>query len=182
MHISLWNYNNPVDLIARAATIKLEGLKNNKNSNVMQIKTENQQIKQYLELFGVFLDPIIGIDLGSSAVKIMELTQKNNRYCVKNFAVEHLQTGDIVEKNIRNKDAVTKALLKALNKSKITSRLGCISIPSSSSISKIIQLEVGLTEKEIANEISLEADRYIPYELDEVNLDSNSLTFQSNCS
>ncbi len=137
----------------------------------MQIKTENQQIKQYLELFGVFLDPIIGIDLGSSAVKIMELTQKNNRYCVKNFAVEHLQTGDIVEKNIRNKDAVTKALLKALNKSKITSRLGCISIPSSSSISKIIQLEVGLTEKEIANEISLEADRYIPYELDEVNLD-----------
>ena len=136
----------------------------------MQINN-NSTIKQYLELFGVFLDSIIGIDLGSSAVKVMELTKKNNRYCVQNFAMEYLSVGNIVEKNIRNKDAVIKALGKALAKSKISSRLGCISIPSSAAISKIIQLEEGLSEKEISNEITLEADRYIPYELDEVNLD-----------
>lgn len=137
----------------------------------MTFKTNNKQIKQYLELFGVFLDPIVGIDLGSSAVKIMELSYKNDRYCIENFAIEYLQVGDIVEKNIRNKDAVSKALNKALNKAKISSRLACICIPNSAVISKIIQLEDGISDKEISNEISLEADRYIPYELDEVNLD-----------
>ncbi|MGD0465592.1 MAG: type IV pilus assembly protein PilM [Gammaproteobacteria bacterium] len=135
----------------------------------MQINNSN--IKKYLEFFGVITDPIIGIDLGSSAVKVMELTKKNDRYCIQNFAVEYLQVGNIIEKNIRNKEAVTKALTKALAKSKISSNLGCICIPSSAVISKIIQLELGISDKEISNEIALEADRYIPYELDEVNLD-----------
>ena len=124
----------------------------------MQINNSN--IKKYLEFFGILTDPIIGIDLGSSAVKVMELTKKNDRYCIQNFAVEYLQVGNIIEKNIRNKEAVTKALEKALAKSKISSNLGCICIPSSAVISKIIQLEQGISDKEISNEIALEADRY----------------------
>lgn len=137
----------------------------------MQIKTNNKQIKQYLELFGVFVDPILGIDLGSSAIKIIELGKKNDRYSIENFAIEYLQVGDIVEKNIRNKDAVSKALEKAIIKSKSSSRLACISIPSAAVISKIIQLDKNLSDKDIFSEISVEADRYIPYELEEVNLD-----------
>jgi len=61
----------------------------------MQIKTNNKQIKQYLELFGIYVDPIIGIDISSSAVKILELGMKNNRYFIENFAIESLQVGDL---------------------------------------------------------------------------------------
>lgn len=139
----------------------------------MAINTQNKnnEIKKFLELFGIFSDPIIGIDIGSSAVKVMELAKHNDRYVVQNFAIEALNVGDVVEKNIKNKEAVIKALDKALAKTKISSSLACISIPSSVAISKIIQLEEGINEKEITNEIELEADRYIPYELEDVNLD-----------
>ena len=66
----------------------VSAFKNRKILNVMVVsKTQSGKtgsmcatIKQYLELFGVFLDSIVGIDLGSSAVKVMELTKKNNRY------------------------------------------------------------------------------------------------------
>jgi len=137
----------------------------------MQSKTQNSQVKEFLELFGISSDPIIGIDIASSAVKVMELGKQNDRYVIQNFAIEPLNVGDVVEKNIRNKEAVIKALSKAMAKTKVSSRLGCISIPSSAAISKIIQLEEGISDKEISNEIELEADRYIPYELDDVNLD-----------
>lgn len=137
----------------------------------MQFKTNNRQIKQYLELFGIYVDPIIGIDISSSAVKILELGMRDNRYFIENFAVETLQVGDVVEKNIRNKDAVIKALEKALIKSKSYSRLGCISIPNAAAISKIIQLDKDLSDKEILSEITVDADRYIPYDLDDVHLD-----------
>lgn len=137
----------------------------------MEIKTKNSEYKKFLELFGVIVDPIIGIDIGSSGVKIMELSKQNDRFVVQNFAIEPLNIGDVVEKNIKNKDAVIKALSKAVNKTKISSRLACLSIPNSVAITKTIQLENGLGEKEIFNEIELEADRYIPYQLEEVNLD-----------
>ncbi len=137
----------------------------------MEIKTNNKELKKFLELFGISMDPIIGIDLGSSAVKIMELSKENDRYVVQNFAIEPLNMGDIVEKNIKNKDAVIKALSKAMAKTKISSRLACVSIPSAVAITKTIQLENGISEREVVNEIELEADRYIPYQLEEVNLD-----------
>lgn len=131
----------------------------------------NSQFKKILELFGIFKDPIIGFDIGSSAVKIMEVDRQGDDYYIKNFAIEKLNIGDVVEKNIKNKEAVISALNKALAKTKISSKLGCISVPNSTTIYKILQLEHGLDESEIFNEIELESDRYIPYDLEDVNLD-----------
>ena len=62
----------------------------------MAIKTQNNEIKQLLELFGMSSDPIIGVDIGSSAVKIMELGKQNSRYVIQNFAIEPLNVGDVV--------------------------------------------------------------------------------------
>lgn len=136
-----------------------------------KISNNSSQLKKFLELFGIFTDPIIGIDIGSSSVKVMEIAHTEDKYFIKNFAIEKLNVGDVVEKNIKNKEAVIQALNKALAKTKISSHLGCISIPNSVAISKVIQLENGLDEKEIFNEIELESDRYIPYDLEDVNLD-----------
>ena len=135
----------------------------------MEIKTQSKGVKKLLELFGIIVDPILGIDFSSSAIKIIELSNQNGHYVVENFVIEPLKVGDIVEKNIKNKDAVVKALHKAINKSTISSRIACLSIPNSVAITKIIQLEMGISDKEVSNEIELEADRYIPYELEEVN-------------
>ncbi|MGI9214335.1 MAG: pilus assembly protein PilM, partial [Gammaproteobacteria bacterium] len=118
-----------------------------------KISNNSSQLKKFLELFGIFTDPIIGIDIGSSSVKVMEIAQIENKYLIKNFAVEKLNVGDVVEKNIKNKEAVIQALNKALAKTKISSHLGCISIPNSVAISKIIKLENGFDVEELLNAI-----------------------------
>ena len=124
-----------------------------------------------LRLFGIVSEPIIGIDIGSSAIKLLQLEKKNNQYCVEHYAIEPIEPGIVVEKSIKNAEAVVTAINKLIGKSKIKSALACISVPNSEAITRIIQLGADLSEKDIANEIDLEADRYIPYSLDEVNLD-----------
>ena len=76
-----------------------------------------------------------------------------------------------IEKNIKDKEEVTRAIRKVVEKTKDKSRYVISSVPSSAAITRTIQLNSELSEKDIANEIELEADRYIPYAIDEVNLD-----------
>lgn len=124
-----------------------------------------------LDLFGINSDPLLGIDISSSSVKLLELNRKGQQFRVEHYGIEPLAPGAVVEKNIQDRDAVVEALEKVIKKSKVKSRLACTSVPSSAAITRIIQLSNELSEKEIGNEIELEADRYIPYALDEVNLD-----------
>ena len=124
-----------------------------------------------LKLLGISMDPILGLDISSSAVKLVELGMKEQQYYVEHYAIEPLPPGAVVEKNIQNKANVVQAVEKVVKKSGVTSRSVCTSVPSSLAITRIIQLNATFTDKEIGNEIELEADRYIPYALDEVNLD-----------
>jgi type IV pilus assembly protein PilM len=126
---------------------------------------------KFLKFFGVVSDPIIGIDIGSSAVKLLHLDKKGQQYCVERYAIEPLMPGVVVEKTIKDHNAVVTALKKVLTRADITEALACISVPNAEAITRVIQLNAELTAKDIATEIDLEADRYIPYSLDEVNLD-----------
>lgn len=123
------------------------------------------------KLLGIASDPIIGIDIGSSAVKLLQLERKNNQYCVEHYAIEPLMPGAVMEKTIKDSGAVIKALQRLIEKANIKEVAACIAVPNSEAITRIIQLDAELSEKEIQIEINLEADRYIPYSLDEVNLD-----------
>jgi type IV pilus assembly protein PilM len=82
-----------------------------------------------------------------------------------------LQPGIVVEKTIKNPTAIVTALKNMIEREKIKEVIACISVPNSEAITRVIQLGSDLNEKDIAAEIDLEADRYIPYSLDEVNLD-----------
>ena len=124
-----------------------------------------------LKFFGVVADPIVGIDIGSSAVKLLHLEKRGHQHYVEHYAIEPLLPGVVVEKTIKNHDAVVNALKKLLITADIQDSLACISVPNSEAITRVIQLSADLTTKDIAAEIDLEADRYIPYSLDEVNLD-----------
>ena len=124
-----------------------------------------------LKFLGIVQDPIVGIDIGSSAIKLLQIDKRNNQYYVERYAIEPLQPGVVVEKTIKNPEAVVTALKNIIEKSKIKEVIACISVPNSEAITRVIQLAAELNEKDIAIEIDLEADRYIPYSLDEVNLD-----------
>jgi len=115
--------------------------------------------------------PLLGIDITSTAVKLIELGRSGKRYRVECYGVEPLPTNAVIEKNISDVEAVANALSKALKRSGSKARRCALAVPAAAAISKVITMPANLSEEEMEGQIQLEADQYIPYSVDEVNLD-----------
>lgn len=124
-----------------------------------------------LEFFKYITVPLIGLDISTSSVKVLELSQIDNKYVVDAYGIEFLPPGSVVEKNIRNPDLVAETVKSLLEKAKISRKLAAVAVSGSSVITRVIQIGAELNEKQIIEQIQLEADRYIPYPLEEVYYD-----------
>ncbi len=124
-----------------------------------------------LGLFSKKNQPLLGIDISSTAVKLLELSRHSGRIRVESYAVEPLPPNSVVEKNIADIEAVGESIRKAIKRSGTKSRQAAVAVAGSSVITKIIPMNASLKEEEMGQQIELEADQYIPYPLEEVNLD-----------
>lgn len=115
--------------------------------------------------------PLVGLDISSTSVKIMELSKTGSSYRIEGIGVEPLPANAVVDKNIVEVEAVGESVRRALNKSKIKSKNVAIAVAGSAVITKKITMPAILSEDEMEGQIQLEADQYIPYPLEEVNLD-----------
>jgi type IV pilus assembly protein PilM len=77
----------------------------------------------------------------------------------------------VAEKNIADVDAVGEAVRKAVKRSATRQKNAALAVAGAAVITKIVQMPADLTEDELESQIMVEADQYIPYSLDEVNLD-----------
>ena len=109
---------------------------------------------------------LLGIDISSTSVKLLELSRSGGRYKVEAYAVEPLPPNAVVEKNIVELEGVGQALSRVLVKAKTN-----LKSPGSAVITKTIEMEAGLSEDELENQLKIEADQYIPYPLEEVAID-----------
>lgn len=114
---------------------------------------------------------LLGIDISSTSVKVVELSKNDSGYRVESLAVEPLPANAVTEKNIQDAEAVGDTLIKALKKSGTKCKLAALAVPGSSVITKVITMPAGLSDGEMETQIELEADQYIPYPLEEINLD-----------
>jgi type IV pilus assembly protein PilM len=114
---------------------------------------------------------LLGIDISSTSVKVVELSQTDAGYRVESLAVEPLPANAVTEKNIQDVEAVGDSLIKALKKSGSKCKLTALAVPGSSVITKVITMPASLSDSEMESQIELEADQYIPYPLEEINLD-----------
>lgn len=114
---------------------------------------------------------LLGIDISSTSVKVVELSQTDSGYRVESLAVEPLPANAVTEKNIQDVEAVGESLTKALKKSGSKCKLTALAVPGSSVITKVITMPASLSDSEMETQIELEADQYIPYPLEEINLD-----------
>ncbi len=123
-------------------------------------------------LFGKKKLPLVGLDISTSAVKMVELAEggKNDMRLVR-CATEPLPKGAIVDGNIENIEQVAEAIRKVWKKSGATSKHVAIGLPSASVITKQITLPGGLHEDELEVQVESEASQYIPFALEEVSLD-----------
>nr|WP_286010194.1 pilus assembly protein PilM [Serpens gallinarum] len=114
---------------------------------------------------------MLGVDISSTSVKLLELSRSGNRYKVEAYAVEPLPANAVVEKNIIELDGVGQALARVLAKAKVSTKSAAVAVAGSAVITKLIEMDAGLSDDELETQLTLEADQYIPYPLEEVAID-----------
>ena len=114
---------------------------------------------------------LLGLDISSTSVKLLELSKAGDSYRVESYGVEPLPPNAVVEKNINDIEGVGEAIKRLVDRCKAGARLSAVAVSGSSVITKIIEMEAGLSEDEMESQIQVEADQYIPYPLDEVAID-----------
>lgn len=125
-----------------------------------------------IALFGKKKVPILGVDISSTTVKVIELSRHGNgRFRVEAYAVEPLPANAVVEKNINDAEAVGDVIKRLVAKSRTSCKQAAVAVAGSAVITKTIQMSAALREQDLESQIQIEADQYIPYPLDEVSLD-----------
>jgi len=114
---------------------------------------------------------VLGIDISTAAIKLLELSKTGSRYRVENYAVSPLPQDAVVDKNIADTDVIADAVKAAIKQSGTKTKTACVAVSGSSVMTKVIPMPGSLTEEEMEEQILVEADQYVPYSLDEVNLD-----------
>lgn len=114
---------------------------------------------------------IVGLDISSTSVKLLELSKQGNGYRVESYGVKALAQGAVVEKNIADETAVADAIRQVLSASKCKAKDAAVAVAGSSVITKLITMPAGLDDSALETQITIEADQYIPFPLDEVSID-----------
>ena len=115
--------------------------------------------------------PLIGLDISSTSVKLLELSLSGGRYRVENYAVVPLPAEAVEEKNIVDVESVGSAITRAVRRAGTRTKNVAIAVAGSSVITKVITMPASLSDDEMADQLQLEADQYIPYPMEEINMD-----------
>lgn len=123
-------------------------------------------------LFEVKTPPVIGCDISSSSVKLVEIADAGkNVLRIERYAIEPLPRDSVVEGSIQNLDAVADSLKRGYKRAGFNIKNLAMALPSSAVITKKIVVPAGQQEDELELTVETEANQYIPFSLDEVNLD-----------
>lgn len=116
--------------------------------------------------------PLLGLDISSSSVKLVELGRdREGNLVLERCAIEPLERGWITDGNVDKFDEVAEAMRRVVKKSGTRTRNVAMALPPSAVITKKIILPGGLSEQELEVQVEAEANQYIPFSLDEVSLD-----------
>jgi len=115
--------------------------------------------------------PVLGIDITATAIKLLELSKSGGKYRIESYSVEPLPANSVVEKNIADADAVGEAIGRAVKKSGSRIKDGAAAVAGSAVITKVITMPADISDDDMESQIQLEADQYIPFPLEEVNMD-----------
>lgn len=115
--------------------------------------------------------PLIGVDISTSAVKMVELSEVGKHLTVERYVIEPLPKDAVSDGNIVNLEAVGDVVKRAWRVMGSRVRNAGLALPAAAVITKKITVPAGQTETELEMQVETEANQYIPFALDEVNLD-----------
>jgi type IV pilus assembly protein PilM len=115
--------------------------------------------------------PLLGLDISSTTVKLLELSRTGDKYRVESYAVCSLPQDAVVEKAVNDVDGVANAIRSVVAQSRTKLKHVAAAVAGSAVITKLVDMPAGLSDDEMETQLTLEADQYIPYPLEEVSLD-----------
>jgi type IV pilus assembly protein PilM len=114
---------------------------------------------------------VVGIDISSTSVKLLELSVRDGRYWVESYGVQPLPQHAVVEKNIADPESVGDTIERLIHQTNPKSSQAAAAVASSAVITKVIEMDADMADDEREVQIRMDAEQYIPYPLDEVSLD-----------
>jgi len=135
-----------------------------------------ERLNSLLDQFKTKYPSLVGIDISSTALKLVELSETGKgTYRLERYAIEPLIRDVVVDGNIANLDVVSDALKRAHKRLGSRNRNVALALPSAMVITKKIIVPAGQKEEDLELLVEAEANQYIPFALDEVNLDFQTL-------
>ena len=113
---------------------------------------------------------VVGLDIGTDQVKLLEVEESKGGFRLKNFGMGQLPKDSIVNGSILNHDAVVNTITQLISNLKIKTKNTVVSISGHPVIIKKISMPL-TTDEELEDSIKFEAEQYIPVDLEEVNVD-----------
>ena len=115
--------------------------------------------------------PLLGLDITTSSVKLIELSLSGGQYRVEAYAAEPMPVNSINEKQIVDTEAVGEAIRRAVKRAGARSKEVAVAISGDAAITKVIQMPRNLRSGDLEAQVELQADQYIPFPMDEVSYD-----------
>ena len=123
------------------------------------------------DIFKPKTPPLFGLDISSSSVKMLEIVESGKGFVVERHAIEPLPKDAVVDGNINNLEAVADAVKRGHKRLGTRTKHVAMAVPSGAVITKKIVVSSALREEDLEVQVQTEANQYIPFALEEVNLD-----------
>ncbi|MBC7162390.1 type IV pilus assembly protein PilM [Immundisolibacter sp.] len=122
-------------------------------------------------IFKQRIPPLLGLDISTSAVRLLALDSTSRGFRVESCAQVRLPHGAVAEGSVADAEAVARAVGEALTRAGSKRRRVALAVSGSQIISRQIAMPVDFSDADIEQQITLESDQYIPYPLDDVYFD-----------
>ncbi|MDM8557809.1 pilus assembly protein PilM [Candidatus Parabeggiatoa sp. HSG14] len=124
-----------------------------------------------MSLFSLKPDPVVGIDISSTAVKLLELSKAGKGYKVESYAMEPLPENAVEDKNIAEVEIVGEAIDRAVKRAKPKAQFAALAVAGPTVITKTIQMDGGMTDEDIKEQIEGDPAPYLGQDIDDIHLD-----------
>lgn len=114
---------------------------------------------------------LLGVDINDAAIRVVELRRSTSGYNIQGYTTQALPAHAVVDGTLLDLEGIGRALQAALARLCTSARGAAIAVAGPSVITRLIEMDAGLSDDEMTWLIQMEADQYIPYPLDDVAID-----------
>jgi len=129
----------------------------------------------FKNLFNKKAPLMVGVDVGTHSIKAVVFSQDSDGYTLEAYAVEPIPKGVIVDREVQDIDGMALVMNKIRKKIPKAYSHAVAAVSGSTVITKVIYMDVNLSDEDLEGQIEIEADSLIPYPLNEVSLDFEKL-------